>query len=73
MRLLSVALQREKVADWSVYPFVVPAIRTLETLEVRSRICFFGGENGSGKSTLLEAIVQQTNRTRFLFKGGELF
>lgn len=58
MRLLSVSLLREKVTDWSVYPFAVPAIRTLGTLEIRSRICFFVGENGSGKSTLLEAIAE---------------
>jgi predicted ATPase len=58
MRLLSVALRPEKVADWSTYPFVIPAIRTLETLQIRSRICFFVGENGSGKSTLLEAIAE---------------
>ena len=47
------------VSDWEVYPFAVPAIRTLETLEIRSRICFFVGENGSGKLTLLEAIAEQ--------------
>jgi predicted ATPase len=58
MRLLSVGLLRERVTDWSVYPFVVPAIRTLGTLEIRSRICFFVGENGSGKSTLIEAIAE---------------
>ncbi len=58
MRLLSVALLRERVADWSVYPFVVPAIRTLEKIEIRSRLCFLVGENGSGKSTLLEAIAE---------------
>jgi predicted ATPase len=58
MRLLSVGLLREKVTDWSVYPFIVPAIRTLDTLGIRSRICFFVGENGSGKSTLLEAIAE---------------
>lgn len=58
MRLRSVTLLRDKVLDWSVYPFVIPAIRTLETLEIRSRICFFVGENGSGKSTLLEAIAE---------------
>jgi len=46
------------VADWSAYPFTVPAIRSLETLEIRSKICFFVGENGSGKSTLLEAIAE---------------
>ncbi|HEY1754723.1 MAG TPA: AAA family ATPase [Bryobacteraceae bacterium] len=59
MRLLSVALLRERVTDWLTYPFVIPAIRTLEKLEFRSRICFFVGENGSGKSTLLEAIATQ--------------
>jgi predicted ATPase len=59
MRLLSVALLRERVTDWLTYPFLIPAIRTLEKLEFRSRICFFVGENGSGKSTLLEAIAEQ--------------
>jgi predicted ATPase len=59
MRLLSVMLLRERVTDWLAYPFVIPAIRTLEKLEFRSRICFFVGENGSGKSTLLEAIAEQ--------------
>ena len=59
MRLLSVTLLREKVTDWLAYPFLIPAIRTSEKLEFRSRICFFVGENGSGKSTLLEAIASQ--------------
>jgi predicted ATPase len=41
-----------------VYPFNVPAIRSLRTLTFSpSRITFFTGENGSGKSTLLEAIA----------------
>jgi predicted ATPase len=57
MRLRSITLLRDRVEDWSVYPFVVPAIQGLESLEVRSRICFFVGENGSGKSTLLEAVA----------------
>ena len=34
MRLRSVTLLRERVADWTTYPFVVPAIRTLESLEI---------------------------------------
>jgi predicted ATPase len=57
MRLKAIALQRDKVKDWSVYPFAVPAIRRLEHLEIRSRVCYFVGENGSGKSTLLEAVA----------------
>ncbi|MBS1813342.1 MAG: AAA family ATPase [Acidobacteria bacterium] len=47
----------EKILDRNVYPFTVPAINSLHTLELKSRVCFFTGENGSGKSTLLEAIA----------------
>ncbi len=39
------------------FPFSVPVIHALETLEFKSTITFFVGENGSGKSTLLEAIA----------------
>ncbi|WP_394839830.1 AAA family ATPase [Pendulispora rubella] len=39
------------------FPFVVPAIRTLDTLDLRAPVTFFVGENGSGKSTLLEAMA----------------
>jgi predicted ATPase len=39
------------------FPFGVPAIRTLRTLDVDAPVTFFVGENGSGKSTLLEGIA----------------
>jgi predicted ATPase len=39
------------------FPFSVPAIRSLDTLDLSARVTFFVGENGSGKSTLLEAIA----------------
>src|ERR1700719_996374 len=39
------------------FPFSVPAIRTLEPLDVAVAVTFFVGENGSGKSTLLEGIA----------------
>ncbi len=55
--LKRITLLRERVDDWQAYPFTVPAVAALETLEVRSRVMFFVGENGSGKSTLLEAIA----------------
>jgi predicted ATPase len=55
--LKKISLLRDRVNDWDSYPFCVPAIRHLEELELRSRVCFFAGENGSGKSTLLEAIA----------------
>jgi predicted ATPase len=54
--LKTLTLLRERVRDWDAYPFSVTAIRELDELVFRSRICFFAGENGTGKSTLLEAI-----------------
>jgi predicted ATPase len=39
------------------FPFTVPIIRALETLEFDAPVTFFVGENGSGKSTLLEGIA----------------
>lgn len=39
------------------YPFSIPAIESLRTLDFHPDITFFIGENGSGKSTLLEAIA----------------
>jgi predicted ATPase len=55
--LKKLTLLRERVQDWEIYPFSVPAIRGLNELTLRSRISFFAGENGTGKSTLLEAIA----------------
>lgn len=39
------------------FPFDIPIIRTLKTLELRCAVTFLAGENGSGKSTLLEALA----------------
>src|SRR5579862_3912437 len=55
--LKRLTLLRDRVQSWEDYPFSVPAIRSLDALNFRSRICFFAGENGTGKSTLLEAIA----------------
>jgi predicted ATPase len=57
--LRSVTLLHENICDYKTYPFTVPAIRGLNTLEFQSQVTFFVGENGSGKSTLLEAIAYQ--------------
>lgn len=40
-----------------VYPFTVPAVASLDRLELVTPVTFFAGENGTGKSTLLEAIA----------------
>ena len=39
------------------FPFDVPVVRSLESLELSPGVNFFVGENGSGKSTLLEAVA----------------
>jgi predicted ATPase len=65
--LHSISLRRESVPDWGEYPFSVPAIQRLETLELHPKVTFFVGENGSGKSTLLEAIAEKLG---FSLEGG---
>ncbi len=55
--LQRISLVRERVTDWTAYPFAVPAIAAFERLDLTSRVLFFVGENGTGKSTLLEAIA----------------
>ena len=57
MRLKKISLIRERVTQWSEYPFNISAIASLKSLEINSRVCFFVGENGTGKSTLLEATA----------------
>jgi predicted ATPase len=55
--LQSIGLDRGKVRSFSDYPFSLPAVRTLDEIEIRAPVTFLVGENGSGKSTLLEAIA----------------
>lgn len=53
--LRSVALRA--TPDEAGFPFSVPAIRSLGSLDLDAPVTFFVGENGSGKSTLMEAIA----------------
>jgi predicted ATPase len=39
------------------FPFSVPVIRNLKSLDLTAPVTFLVGENGSGKSTLLEALA----------------
>ncbi len=55
--VLAVKVRRDKVGSFDEYPFSLPVVRELETLELHPSVTFLVGENGSGKSTLMEAIA----------------
>lgn len=63
----SATFLRDQVEDFERYPFSIPAIRALDTIEFHPQVTFFVGENGSGKSTLVEAIAVAA---RFNAEGG---
>lgn len=50
-------LRRDAIESFERFPFNLPALRSLEKLDLHPKVTFFVGENGSGKSTLLEAIA----------------
>lgn len=49
--------ERREGWDEGVYPFNLPAVRSLHRLEFHPNVTFLVGENGSGKSTLIEALA----------------
>jgi predicted ATPase len=55
--LRSVELKRDSIASFESYPFCVPSVTELDSIDFHEDVTFFVGENGSGKSTLLEAIA----------------
>jgi predicted ATPase len=66
--LNAVRLERGMIKNFDEYPFCVPAIRHLHSLEFHPAVTFFVGENGSGKSTLLEALAVKVG---FSAEGGD--
>ena len=54
-QLLSVSLKEGDLPEG--FPFTVPTINSLDSIELGSQVSLFVGENGSGKSTLLEALA----------------
>jgi predicted ATPase len=52
-----VALDRGRASLNSRYAAELPAIQSLDRLDLHPHVTFFIGENGTGKSTLLEAIA----------------
>ncbi len=55
--LRELILRRDRVPDFSRYPFALPAVAGLERLAFQQPVTFLIGENGSGKSTILEAMA----------------
>lgn len=55
--LKEISLKENMSPNWDEYPFNIPAIQNLNTLEFHPDVTFLVGENGAGKSTLVEAIA----------------
>lgn len=55
--LRAVRLLPDRVESSRAYPWSIPAVRRLGTLELHPKVTFFAGDNGSGKSTVLEGIA----------------
>ena len=57
IHLRSIALDGSDALQQDIFPFNVPAIKTLTKLEFTTPVTFLVGENGSGKSALLETLA----------------
>ena len=55
--LKEISLKRDLIDSFDSYPFSIPAVKELDSIEFGKEVTIFVGENGSGKSTLLEAIA----------------
>ena len=56
--LREVSLLSEKEISFEQYPFSLPVVKNLKSLNFHPDVTFFVGENGTGKSTLMEALAQ---------------
>lgn len=65
--LKKITFHWDKAENRKRYPFNVPSLSRLKTLDMNHNVIFFVGENGSGKSTLMEAIAYKCG---FANKGG---
>jgi len=55
--LTEVKLDERRQIDFDAFPFCLPVVKHLKTLEFHPKVTYLVGENGTGKSTLLEAIA----------------
>jgi len=51
------SVRYEQAADETRFPFSVPAIRTMDRVDLHAPVTLLVGENGTGKSTFLEALA----------------
>lgn len=57
MFIKRIEYEKEKIINQNIYPFNIPCLQKLQTIELSKPVTFLIGENGSGKSTLIEAIA----------------
>lgn len=55
--LLRASLRTDADINPAVYPYNMPAVRDIGSIDFHPNVTFFVGENGSGKSTVLEGIA----------------
>jgi predicted ATPase len=55
--LLHASFRPDVEIDYESYPFNIPSVRELSSINFHPNVTFFVGENGSGKSTVLEGIA----------------
>ncbi|MCP1133803.1 AAA family ATPase [Paenibacillus polysaccharolyticus] len=55
--LRQIQLKRNQIATYDEYPFDLPVIRNLHTMDFHPKVTYIVGENGMGKSTLMESIA----------------
>lgn len=55
--LQSICIRPDADPDYDAYPYNIPAVRDMGSLEFHQDVTFFVGKNGAGKSTVLEAIA----------------
>lgn len=55
--LKSIALKRDLIGSFDEYPFCLPSIKSLDSLQLHPKATYIIGENGTGKSTILESVA----------------
>lgn len=55
--LRSIEVKKNEISNPEEYPFYLPVLKDLTSLDFHPKVTYFVGENGSGKSTILEALA----------------